>query len=785
MTLKLSVPELRNTIYALNFEEAPLGYHLADISAMLQLLQRNGVDGSGLSEMREALDLLQDAKYGLHVFVDEMIAFLERYNTLNNTPLPLIANLLGKAIYEATTSQLPLKGDNEPLSAQEFDSLLDRLNIPQNYRVRSSSGDTDLRELLRRAFKNKDGSFKSRTDTLAELKKLGISFNSEPQMKYGDPRADLNSLRPHPPDGSQPLGLRMVNGKVVYDEKKDGFLYDQNLESLLLDTRLGYNARMLASYALYTDHLDQEIKQLELKYRNEVGKEHDLNPMEGADRDYALLLAQTLNDMQGARWGTKLNSTSAELKIVTNYLRYGTDYINGNYPKPSDNAQARPTTPPDNNYVFYISGFNSNWENAVNDAYDHAYNSGYSLDKIYVFNYNSGQPILLSDVLDEGRNIRMDEFGKPLILSSQTFSHETNLSSSLKADAMEAAQQLKIIQSQLAAGKRINLIGNSQGGAIAVAMMAQRDGDNFIMDDGLNTFVDKYAFTVSAQGGSYLAQAAAMSQAGSPTLAVGSIQIPLSMLELLKLVSNNDMLNAHTLKDLTLDSDFIQANYAALQDPQVQARLKAHQGVEIYAGDDDITTSASLLSLPGSQVTYVAGEHSGIFGGANKSGEKGRRVNDNIYNNFNQPDTETPNLFSDQQQYYGYVKKGYPDLDLLTMLPKLPIGGTQEYAGQKLQYKISEATPDPITGRARIRVEVTPELHGPKLDAGPIHLDPTVQVKVVDVTLDLREIVPISTGRAGVVDYAIQKQVYTDLGKQDDFKLKVPTFWPSGQPLPK
>ncbi len=783
MTLRLSVPELRNTIYALNFEEAPLGYHLADISAMLQLLQRNGVDGSGLSEIREALELLQDAKYGLHIFVDELISFLERYNTLNNAPLPLLANLFGKAIYEAVSAPQPLKGDNEPLAAPEFDSLLDRLNIPQNYLVQSSSGKTDLRELLRRAFRNSDGTFKSRTDTLATLKKLGISFDSEPQVKYGDPRADLNSLRPKPTDGSQSLGVRMVNGKVVYDQKKDGFLYSQNLESLLLDTRLGYNTRVLASYALYTDHLDQQIKLLEFKYRNEVGKEHDFNPMEGADRDYALLLAQHLNDLKGARWGTKFNSTSAELKIVTNYLRYGTDYINGNYPKPSDNAQGRPSTPPDNNYVFYISGFNSRWENAVHDAYEHAYNSGYSLNKIYVFNYNTGQPILLSDVLDEGGNTRMDEFGKPLILDSQTFSSQTNLNSSLKADALEAAQQLKIIQSQLAAGKRINLVGNSQGGAIAVAMMAQRDGDNFIMDDGLNSFIDKYAFTVSAQGGSYLAQAAGMSGTSGLKLEAGPVQMQLSLLEILKMVDNNAMLTARTLKDLTLDSDFIQANYAALQDPQVQVRLKAHQGVEIYAGDDDITTSAALLSLPGSQVNYIGGGHQGIFGGANKSGEKGRKVNDKIYNNFNQPNAEIPSLFSDQQQYYGYVKKGYPDLDLNTMLPKLPIGGTQEYAGQKLQYKISEATPDPITGRARIRIEVTPELHGPKLDAGPIHLDPTVQVKVVDITLDLREIVPISTGRAGVVDYAIQKQVYSDLGKQDDFKLKVPTFWPSGQPL--
>jgi hypothetical protein len=146
--------------------------------------------------------------------------------------------------------------------------------------------------------------------------------------------------------------------------------------------------------------------------------------------------------------------------------------------------------------------------------------------------------------------------------------------------------------------------------------------------------------------------------------------------------------------------------------------LKKHLGLEVYAANDDITSSLPLAPLPGTVETrMIVGRHEERYIGTGEGAvAKSNKYIHNVFCGISAPDLE-----SDKLIHAGYLKKGLPDFDILPP---------------------SNLIPEDIR----------------------------------------REAVPFLTGRAGVVDYEVQQQVLADLQEKFNLKVPehwpAPTFKP-------
>lgn len=534
---------------------------------------------------------------------------------------------------------------------------------------------------------------------------------------------------------------RRVNDRLIYSA--DGKLLGQaNIAEWVASlANQSYQEKLEAACQLYQRALDEQLKKFRELYQEELDKKKGLqlsfNPAEAFehfldrhDKDYMLALAQYIYDMEAAKAGKGYHALTAELKIVLNYLRSGQQYLQP-YPAPeADFATGRTTQAPDENIVLYASGYGSSWTDAAREAYTSAYKLGYPLSDIYIFNYRNKGPLCLGELM--GRNARFvgdfklfyevenhlhadpDDFDMHTIfeellaqsekLRDWTFTIDDTLNTSLRANAIAMAQQVRQLKA-LYPGKRLNLIGSSQGGAILAGFLLQKDDDGlYLLDDELDRFVDKYALTLPAHGGAYLAQLSSIArQTGF-------------VVNILQTFSRE--VQAQATLDMAIDSEYIQANYAALQDPQTRSRLARHRGVEVYAANDDLISSLPLAPLPGTVETrMIAGRHGEREAGIGEGTVA--KANKYIHNVF--CGVAGLDLESDKLIHAGYLKKGLPDFDIL-----------------------------PSTGLIPDAIR--------------------------------REAVPFLTGRAGVVDYEVQQLVLADLEEEFTLKVPehwpAPTFKP-------
>jgi hypothetical protein len=532
-----------------------------------------------------------------------------------------------------------------------------------------------------------------------------------------------------------------VNDKLVYSA--EGKLLGQaNIAAWVASlANHSYQEKVEAACQLYQRALDEQIKKFRELYQQELDKKKglqlSLNPakafehfLDRHDKDYMLTLAQHIYDMEAAKAGKGYHALTAELKIVLNYLRSGQQYLQP-YPAPeADFATGRATQAPDDNIVLYASGYRSSWTDAAREAYSCAYKLGYPLSDIYVFNYRHKGPLCLGEVM--GRNARFvgdfklfyevenrlhadpDDFDMHTIfeellarsekLRDWTFTLDNTLNTSLRANAIALAQQVRQLKA-LHPGQRLNLIGSSQGCAILAGFLLQKDeGGRYLLDDELDQFVDKYALTLPSHGGAFLSQLSSMARQTGFVLNV--------------LQSFSRELQATATLDMAIDSDYIQANYAALQDPHTRSRLAKHRGVEVYAANDDLVSSLPLAPLPGTVETrMIDGRHVERETGTGEGAvAKANKYIHNVFCGVTGLDLE-----SDKLIHAGYLKKGLPDFDILPS---------------------SDLIPEAIR----------------------------------------REAVPFLTGRAGVVDYEVQQLVLADLEEEFTLKVPEywpsPTFKP-------
>ncbi len=579
------------------------------------------------------------------------------------------------------------------------------------------------------------------------LKQYGLRLDepaSPPLYPTPDKYQEVN--RKLIPTG-EPL-QRRVNDKLVFGS--DGKLLGlDNVAEWVAKAGNTYGERLEAACQLYRRRLQEALSELAKQYADELEKDKGWQPsldpteifehvIDQADKDYMLLLAQHLYDLEAAWNGTGYHALTAEFKILVNYIHYGLQYLLPYHEPPSDFATGRAIQRPDNNLVIFLAGFLSSWSDAARGAYTMVYKLGYSMTDIYILNYKARGPLRLSDVM--GRNARFVGAFKQLtelekmeqapgadkaelqrvkkallenhqILKDWAFTAEENLATNLRDDAIELARQLGQIQ-QARPGKRINLVGSSQGSAVLAGFLLQKsassttqEGGN-LMDDELDKFVDKYALTISAHSGAFLAQA--------DSIAIQSGVV----VDLLKYFSH--ILTAQMTLDLAIDSDFTQASLTALRDPATRARLSRHRGVEIHAANDDITTSLPLAPLPGTlEARMISGRHAeGNTGFGEGAVNKAVKYIHNIFSPTTEEELDQRpalDLESDKLIYSGYLKKGLPDFDILPPTDLL-----------------------------------SKELR--------------------------RQVVPFLTGRAGVVNYAIQKEVFSDL--KEVFDLRQPQVWP-------
>jgi len=530
---------------------------------------------------------------------------------------------------------------------------------------------------------------------------------------------------------------RQINGKVVYSA--NGRLMDiPNVVEWVMRAGNTLEERRRAARNLYLETLKKQIASFELRYKIEREKVKGLiltlDParafqhfLDHPDKDYMLLLAQHLHDLKAALVGTGFHAVTSEYKVLDNFIKLGLDYLNAFQTPVIDPGTYRFSAPPDNNLVMYTSGYHSDWQSATREAYSTAYKLGYALEDIYVFNYREKGPIQLAEVM--GRNARFvgdfkvllelekslnsdDKLDDPELLQYKaelwnssphlqnwTFTQEDNLNSTLLGNATALGRQLKQIKAARP-GKKINLMASSQGSAVTVGFLLQKDTHrHYIFDIELAQVISSYSITISAHGGAFLSQAASFAAK------TGII------MDLIKPIAKE--IGAKITRDLAIDSDFTQANYAALADPITRERLKNVRGLEVYAANDDITTSVPLAVLPStSEVRMVTGRHEEIIvGTAEGAGNKANKYIHNFLSGKLYPDLKSDGLI-----YSGYLKKGLSDFD------------------------VGAESPIPIPNEIR------------------------------------QGLVPLLTGKSGVIDYEVLRQVLKDI--HDDFDLEIPKYWP-------
>ncbi len=530
---------------------------------------------------------------------------------------------------------------------------------------------------------------------------------------------------------------RQINGKVIYSA--NGRLMDiPNVVEWVMRAGNSLEERRAAARQLYLDTLKKQIANFEYRYQAEKEKIKgliiSLDParafqhfLDHPDKDYMLLLAQHLHDLKAALAGTGFHALTSEYKILVNFINLGLDYLDAFQTPLTDPGTYRFSAPPDNNLVVYVSGYHSDWQSATREAYSTAYKLGYALEDIYVFNYREKEPIQLSEIM--GHNARFVGDFKVLLelekslssdeklddpellkykdelwnsnprLQNWTFTQQDNLNSSLLGNSIELGRQIKQIKAARP-GKKINLMAISQGCAITVGFLLQKDTHRrYIFDIELAQVIASYSIIISAHGGAFLSQAASFASK------TGII------IDLIKPIAKE--IGAKITQDLAIDSDFTQATYAALADPITRERLKNVRGLEVYAANDDITTSMPLAMLPSTrEVRMVTGRHGEIIVGTAESA--GNKANKYIHNFL--AGKVYPDLKSDSLIYSGYLKKGLPDFD------------------------IGAESPIPIPDGVR------------------------------------QGLVPLLTGKSGVIDYDVLRQVFKDI--REDFDLEIPKHWP-------
>ena len=467
-----------------------------------------------------------------------------------------------------------------------------------------------------------------------------------------------------------PEGERKINDKRVYGS--DGRLMGEDDIAGKVNQWVGkgynLNERVFAGYGMYLDKLDQQETSMQGRYQHELDNEGKI--FGGSDDDLMLLLGQQLKDIRAAKDGSGYHALTAEEEILNNYITRGTEYTDSKKPdipgQVGKDQAGRPNKPPDNNLVMFTSGFDSGLEKATQDAYSQAYKMGYPLDKIYVFNYTSDQPVLLSDCVNEkGKFIekKLDSSGKEQVVevgnlefkpgargnllqhNPNAWTAQQNKDSNFDDKIVSMQKQLHAIQASNQGNpeQKINMIGNSQGGGLTAGFLLQKDKEGKpLMDPTLDQFIGNVALTVPASGGSFFSES---SKDGLAANTVG--QIPQS----------------NASRQLRISSDFEQRNYAAMEDPAVRARVGKHNLTEVYAANDTIVSSVPLLSLAGPQNTFmVDGEHSDVH----------ERASNYLYNswyNAENPDSDNKlqsNLESDRLKYKGYLNKGNVDFNWST-----------------------------------------------------------------------------------------------------------------------
>jgi hypothetical protein len=504
-------------------------------------------------------------------------------------------------------------------------------------------------------------------------------------VEYPDTPAELEKASKALAPSGVP-SYRKVNDKIVYSA--DGNLMGiPNVAEWVLKAGQTHDERIETALALYHQKLEEQIANFEQRYDEELQKikgffsSWDLltdleRLLDNPDKDYLLLLGQYLKDLKAVQRGSGIHCLAAELKILLNYIHYGKAYLQPYQAAETDMDTGRAIEAPDENLVMYASGYQSDWQSAVREAWYTAYKLGYPLRDIYVFNYSGKGVLQLSEVVgrngrfvgdfklileldkkihdaDEKEKLALQQLREELLRNSPNlqnwlFTRDDNLDSTLPQNALRLADQLReVIRKN--PGRKVNLIASSQGTAIMTGFLLQKRADGaYIMDNELKQAIEKYAFTVPAFGGAYLAQARMVAdQTGM----------------LIKLASPfAKEVNAQITQDLAINSDFTLATYAALQEPDTLNNLAGLSGITVYAANDDVTTSIPLAHLPTTLETkMVDGRHTELAIGLGDATVC--KCNKYIHNSLS--GKIMFDLESDKLIYSGYLKKGLPDFDIL------------------------------------------------------------------------------------------------------------------------
>ncbi len=604
------------------------------------------------------------------------------------------------------------------------------------------------------------------------LKLYGMHFNN-PAASFSYPTDPVDQLiQPLLPTQTPLERLLVLNNLAVYNKDYSFFTYKPEQTAALFEQirqAPDYEGRLKIAFEKYDAHLNYLIQTFQARMDEELKKRNSFNPFTRPNKDYLLLLAQHLNDLQAARDGNGYHAVTVELKILASYAYYGPDYLKP-FPKlPTDPGTTnRAVEPPDTNLFFYTSGFLSDWQAAAREAYITGYKMGYRLSDIYFFSYvpDSAEAVQLSEVMDrsgvfagdariltdlqgqlnsaKGEDIaRINQQIQALLdknngrLRRWAFTSEQNLSAKLYEKSQAVAAQLHTILANLPSeqtGRKINLMGNSQGSAVLAGFLLQKNPvkTSFLLDNQLNDFVDKYVLNIGAHGGSFLAETKKISGETGFWYNVAATAVNLlakNLPQLAPIQFAQKVLASSATQDLAVSSDFVAGNYAALAPEnlaETSANLKNHSGLEIYNANDDVTTSLPLLSLPSTvQVRMMPGRH-GIS--TEGSGDGAYAVLNKYIYPFFKGEAAVPSLESDQLAYCGYIKKGLADM----------------------QVDVSDV---PLPGFLR---SLKPILSSDRFKSS---------------------LLPFVGGQSGVIDYAVEEKVYAMLNTS--LKRKKPAYWPS------
>lgn len=472
----------------------------------------------------------------------------------------------------------------------------------------------------------------------------------------------------------------------------------------------------------YCNHLQTLKRLLEAEFDKTVKDQDNIlgfipNPI--IDEDKLRLYGQQLSDIELALNGEGHYATTAQVKMLLNYLHFGPDYYEQEFPRYglSGLGNRIQLTEPDelqNKLVIFVTGFTSSWQTAAREAYAVAYKLGYDIDNIYLFSYSEAcqEPLQLSAIYNrvfdfspvaEILNKYYSELDtRPFNEALQApeiaglFQNDANLNfknwvwgkrdnidSDLSNKSAALAKQINKIAEIRGQNVHLNIIGISQGAAVVGGFLLQADPTTLAEPPGeyhLNKipqgFIEKYALVISAHGGANLAEAYQEALIKRPWIMIlrGLIQlIPKFRFPFSKVNNQQDfsyfakelslILDGRATRDLAISSQYTKRNYEALQGARLQEtieRLNGITGIEIYAGNDDITTSLPLLTLPSTKrVRMVPGRHSAGIEGAGKEAVATHLVK--YIHEFFQDLPARYSLDSDQLLYCGYVKKGLPD----------------------------------------------------------------------------------------------------------------------------